>query len=95
MDQLDTNSPEYLSRSKDWQTRFWVAWDSNTPSEVIDWLLKDPDESVRSQAARNKNASLIALLRLIEDNDDPFILTREFAEENVRSRNVLDELLDT
>ncbi len=44
-----------LSKDKDYIVRSWVAWNPNTPVEVLKELSKDKDEYVRQYVARNPN----------------------------------------
>ncbi|MDD4488192.1 MAG: hypothetical protein PHD34_05875, partial [Methanothrix soehngenii] len=60
--------PEELSRSWDWHVRRKLAWNSDTPVEILSYLARDQVQWVREAVAGNACTPTSTLARLAEDS---------------------------
>ena len=58
-----------LSKDKDWNARYAVAENINTPIAVLIELSKDNSWNVRAAVAKNINTPIAVLIELSKDND--------------------------
>ena len=57
-----------ISRSWDWHVRRKLAWNPDTPEEILQFLAKDAVQWVREAVAGNANVSVQSLTRLADDS---------------------------
>ena len=60
--------PKVLSQSWDWHVRRKMAWNPDTPEEILSDLARDKVQWVKEAVAGNAHASHSTLARLAEDS---------------------------
>ena len=61
-----------LSRIRDWRIAYWVAYNKNTSSGILDRLSRRKNKYIKLLVLSHKNVPIRALRRLKEDSD-PFV----------------------